>query len=78
MKLYTVKQAMDILGIKQATMYRLLSEHQIPHVKIGGRKQINESDLNEYIKRNTSRPPPIIDDVKNIKKIKYVPGMKIV
>ena len=77
-QLYTVKQAMGILGVKQATMYRLLSEYIIPHVKVGGRKQINEDDLKRYIQQNTSRPPVRYDDLKDMKRFKYIPGMKIV
>ena len=83
MRLLTVKQAMAILGIKQATMYKLLAEHQIPHVKIRGRKQINEDDLKKYVKQNTSKPPQKTDDdikydIKNMERFKYIPGMKVI
>jgi len=74
-QLYTVKQGMKILGVQQATMYKLLSEEQIPHVKVRGRKQIKESDLIKYINKNTSIPIKI--DV-GIQRFKYIPGMKIV
>lgn len=76
-KLFTVKQAMEILGVKQATMYKILSENQLPHVKVRGRKQINENDLKRYIEEQTSKPLKI-DDLKGIKRFKYKPGMKIV
>ena len=77
MQLYTVKQAMEILGIKSGTMYRLLAEHQIPHVKVGGRKQVSEEALRKYIDRQTSRPAQI-DPFKGMKHFKYVHGMKVI
>ena len=75
-QLYTVNQTMDILGVKQATMYKILSENQLPHVKVRGRKQIKESDLNQYIEQNTSKPIKI--DIGGIQRFKYTKGMKIV
>ena len=67
---------MGILGVKQTTMYRLLAEHQIPYVKVGGRKQVNEDDLRRYIRQQTSHPIAK-DDLKG-ERFKYVPGMKII
>jgi len=76
-KLLTVKQAMDVLGVSQATMYRMLAERQLPHVKVRGRKQVNEADIERYIRENTSGSAEFAD-LKGIKRFEYVKDMKVV
>jgi excisionase family DNA binding protein len=74
-QLLKVTEAADILKISRATMYLIISEEKIPHVKVRGCTRIQEEDLNKYIRQNTSKPLKID---KEIKRFKYKPGMKIV
>lgn len=75
MQLLKVKEAAKILGVSQATVYRLITENQILHVNVGGRRQINHEDLERYIKENTSKP---VKKYEKIPSLKYTPGMRIV
>lgn len=77
MQLLKVKEAAKILSVSEATVYKLMMEKQIPHVNVGGRKQINQDDLERYIKANTSKPVKMIKK-EDIPRFKYTPGMRIV
>jgi excisionase family DNA binding protein len=49
-KLYTVKEAMEILRISHATLYRHISAGLIKPVKFGGKVLFTEKELERVIK----------------------------
>jgi len=49
----TIKEACQFLGISRSTIYRLMSEGQIPYAKIGGHAtRYNLQDLETYARKN--------------------------
>jgi excisionase family DNA binding protein len=49
-KLYTVKEAMEILRVSHATLYRHISAGLIKPVKFGGKVLFTEKELDRVIK----------------------------
>ena len=58
--LLTVRKALEILPIGRSTLYSLISEHQIPSIRVKrtgssrGRILIRREDLDAFIKRSQS------------------------
>lgn len=48
-KLYTIKEAMEILRISRANLYRLIADGEIQPLKLGGRTLFAESELDRFI-----------------------------
>ncbi|SIP93100.1 DNA binding domain-containing protein, excisionase family [Alkalispirochaeta americana] len=55
-RLLTIPEAAEQLRIKPATLYVWVSRGKIEYVKIGGRSMIRESQIEEFISRNTVAP----------------------
>ncbi len=53
MKLYSLKGINETYGITISMLKKLISTNQITVVKIGNKNFIKESDLEDYIERNT-------------------------
>jgi len=47
---YTIKQTAELLSVDQSTVSRLLSGNKLGHFKIGSKKLVAESHLNDYLK----------------------------
>lgn len=47
----TTQEAADLLGVSRPTVIKLLSEHQIPHERVGSHRKILLRDLLEYRER---------------------------
>jgi len=50
-KLYTVKEAAEILRVSRATLYRHIGNGIIKPIKLGGKVLFTESGLNDLIKK---------------------------
>lgn len=48
-KLYTVKDALDVLKISKANLYRLMKDGKINPIKLGKRTLFKESELERFI-----------------------------
>ncbi len=48
-KLYSAKQAAEILGATRISVYRWIKTGKLKSVKVGGLVRIKEGDLNEFI-----------------------------
>lgn len=55
LRLLTAKEAAALLTVSLPTFYRLIRRGDISTVRIGGSVRFRESDLLEYIDRQTSR-----------------------
>jgi len=56
-RLLNMKQAAEILGISQRTLYQWSWRNQnLPFVKVGGALRVSEKDLNEYIEKRKRSP----------------------
>ena len=53
--LLTVKDVAEKLGVKEQLVYRLKSEHKIPHVQIGGVIRFRPSDIEEWLEKSVVR-----------------------
>lgn len=54
-KLYTLKEAAEILRISRATLYRHIENGIIKPIKLGGKVLFTESGLNDLIKKLKKR-----------------------
>lgn len=52
-KLYTLKEAAQMLSISPISLYRYSSKGKIPYIKIGSLKMFTEEILTEFISQNT-------------------------
>jgi excisionase family DNA binding protein len=53
-KLYTMEQAANLLGVSKTVMYKLTGNGEIPFIKFGVRiRRIRHSDLVAFIERHT-------------------------
>ncbi len=50
-KLYTVKEATEILKISRATLYRHIKNGLLKPIKLGGKTLFLESELNNFIEK---------------------------
>ena len=48
-KLYTIKEACEILKVSRATLYRIIGKQDLLPVKVGGSVRFKESELNRFI-----------------------------
>lgn len=55
MKILTVKQVQELLGLSQSSTYRLLKSPDCPTLKIGGSYRIIEDDLMNFLKQNNKK-----------------------
>jgi len=58
-KLLTVRQAAEYLQIHPQTLYK---KREIPRTKIGSRIRFKASQVEQYIKQNTTNPLPVINN----------------
>lgn len=49
----TIPQVADRLKVSRNTVYRLISDGDLPVVEVRGKSRVAESDLQQYIDRNT-------------------------
>jgi excisionase family DNA binding protein len=49
----TIREAAELLGLSESTVYRLARENKIPVVRIGASVRVNRRHLVEWIERNT-------------------------
>jgi excisionase family DNA binding protein len=49
----TIPQVADRLKVSRNTVYRLISAGELPVVEVRGKSRVAESDLQQYIDRNT-------------------------
>lgn len=50
--LLTVSGVCDLLSISRQTLYRLLSEGEIPSTRVRGHLRFSEEDIRSYLERN--------------------------
>lgn len=55
MKILTVKQVQELLGLSKSSTYRLLKSPDCPTLKIGGSYRIIEDDLFNFLKQNNKK-----------------------
>ena len=49
----TIREAAQLLGLSESTVYRLARENKIPVVRIGASVRVNRRQLVEWIENNT-------------------------
>lgn len=54
MKLLTVEDVADVLGISRSKVYELISSGALPSVRIGRSRRVRVSDLDVFVERLTS------------------------
>ena len=45
--LFTIRESADILGLGKSTLWRLLLSGAVPSVKVGGKRMMRRSDIEE-------------------------------
>jgi excisionase family DNA binding protein len=63
-KRYTPQQVADQLGFKVASIYALLSRHELAALKVGRNRVITQEQLNAYLARRKSSDA-VIDYTKS-------------
>lgn len=53
-KLLTVAELQTRLGLSQMTVYRMMDRKEIPFIRLGRSRRVRESDLEAYLRRQTS------------------------
>lgn len=57
-RLMSVKEAAAYTGLSPHTIYTMVSERRIPHVKVGRLVKFDEAMLQEWLKQHTVMPMP--------------------
>lgn len=59
-KLLTVKEVQERLKISESTLFRMMKRNELKGFRIGGGRQwrFEESDVEDYIKRQQAKPEP--------------------
>ncbi len=57
MKLYSLEEVAEQLGVSLSTIRRLLKGGHLAHVRIRGQNRVSDSDLSAFIAANTRRAP---------------------
>lgn len=53
--LYTVDQVAEIVGLKRATIYSLVREGKIPHIRLGRAVRFRPASIEEWLRDSESR-----------------------
>ena len=51
MNILTVKQTANKLNCSERTVYRLVQNNELPHIRLGGMILFNEDTLNDYLQK---------------------------
>ena len=57
-RLIDIRAVADYTGLSTHTLYTMVSQRRIPHVKLGGKLLFDVALLDEWIKQNTIMPMP--------------------
>lgn len=49
LRLYALSEVQEVLGVSRWQIYQLLNSQQLKSVKIGRRRLVSETDLQQYI-----------------------------
>ncbi len=58
----TIKEVSDFLKVTERTIYRLAAGKQIPAFKVGGSWRFSRSEIDKWIKSQSSMPVDQADD----------------
>jgi excisionase family DNA binding protein len=58
----TIKEVSDFLKVTERTIYRLAAGKQIPAFKVGGSWRFSRSEIDQWIKSQSSMPMDQADD----------------
>jgi excisionase family DNA binding protein len=58
----TIKEVSDYLKVTERTIYRLAAGKQIPAFKVGGSWRFSRSEIDQWIKSQSSMPMEQADD----------------
>ena len=57
-RLLTISEAAQYTGLAVNTLYKMVSQRRIPHVKLGSRVRFDVGLLDGWLKQNTVMPMP--------------------
>jgi excisionase family DNA binding protein len=57
-RLITIKEAGEYTGLSPNTLYTMVSQRRVPHVKVGRLVKFDVEMLDKWIKQNTVMPLP--------------------
>lgn len=57
MKLYSLTEVAEQLGVSMSTIRRLLANGRLAHVRVGAQNRVRDVDLAAFIANNTSHAP---------------------
>jgi excisionase family DNA binding protein len=58
----TIKEVADYLKVTERTIYRLAAAKQVPAFKVGGSWRFSRSEIDQWIKTQSSMPTDQADD----------------
>lgn len=53
-----LKEVQDLIGVSRTTLWRWQAEHGLKVVRVGSVTRVRESDLEAFLTRHESNPPP--------------------
>jgi excisionase family DNA binding protein len=53
-----LREVQDLFGVSRSTVWRWQAEHGLKVVRVGDVVRVRESDLQQFLKRHESNPPP--------------------
>ena len=62
LSIMTIKEVSDYLKVTERTIYRLAAGKQIPAFKVGGSWRFSRSEIDQWIKSQSSMPTDQADD----------------
>jgi len=55
-RLLTIKEVSERTGLAVHTLYKMVSQHRVPYVKLGGALRFDLELLNQWIEQSTVMP----------------------
>ena len=57
-RLLKIKEVSERTGLSVHTLYKMVSQHRVPYVKLGGALLFNPDELDKWIKDSSVMPMP--------------------
>jgi excisionase family DNA binding protein len=55
-RLMTIQEVTELTGLSVSTLYKMVSQHRVPFVKLGGALRFHPVELEEWIKLHSVTP----------------------
>jgi excisionase family DNA binding protein len=77
-RLLDIEKLSEMLGVKRATIYAWIYRKKIPFIKLGRLLRFRESEILDWIAKQSVSPLLLIEARKKLKRSSYKPSMQTI